>query len=298
MAETKKIAVVVVTYNRLELLKECIIALKNQTRKSDEIVIVNNDSTDGTKEWLNKQKDLSVIHQANLGGAGGFHAGIKTAYKKGYDWIWCMDDDCLPELNSLEKLIKNNSEDCVVLNSLVVTKTQREKLNFGLEGYKLNEYYDFVKQVENRECISGANFFNGTLLSKCVISKVGFPNPFFFIYGDEYEYYLRIKNSNIQIKTITSSLVMHPEQKHKYIGKGKWFYRYNYFTSLRAKYYSRNRVLLFIKYNEIKFKRLVKIFLLDIYGLLFIQRKFGLILVYLGGVFNGIIMNIFSAKYD
>jgi len=54
-----KIAAVVVTYNRLELLKQCIDSIKNQTRKPDEIIVVNNSSTDGTLEWLNPNKDLT-----------------------------------------------------------------------------------------------------------------------------------------------------------------------------------------------------------------------------------------------
>ncbi|MBI1933772.1 MAG: glycosyltransferase [Ignavibacteriales bacterium] len=81
----EKICAVVVTYNRLKLLQECIEALKNQTIKLDEIIVVNNNSKDGTTEWLDKQKDLTNIHQENLGGAGGFQNGMKEAYIKGFD---------------------------------------------------------------------------------------------------------------------------------------------------------------------------------------------------------------------
>ena len=104
MVEAKpkyKIAAVVVTYNRLALLQECITSLRNQTRKLDEIIVVNNSSTDGSFEWLNLQNDLAVITQENSGSAGGQHTGIKTAYEHGHDWIWCMDDDCIASKNAL-----------------------------------------------------------------------------------------------------------------------------------------------------------------------------------------------------
>ncbi|MCB9247374.1 MAG: glycosyltransferase [Ignavibacteriales bacterium] len=117
-----KIAAVVVTYNRLGLLKECIDSLRGQTRKLDEIIVVNNDSKDGTKEWLEEQKDVTKIHQENLGGAGGFHNGMKAAYEKGYDWIWLMDDDCLPKLNALEYLFTTEYNFDMVLNSTVLSK--------------------------------------------------------------------------------------------------------------------------------------------------------------------------------
>ena len=82
-----KIAAIVVTFNRLTLLQECIQALRDQTRRPDEIIVVDNSSTDGTREWLNAQLDLTVVRQGNLGSSGGQQTGIKTAYQKGYDWF-------------------------------------------------------------------------------------------------------------------------------------------------------------------------------------------------------------------
>lgn len=47
-----KATVVIVTYNRLELLKECLQCVENQTVKFDNIVVVDNKCTDGTSEYL------------------------------------------------------------------------------------------------------------------------------------------------------------------------------------------------------------------------------------------------------
>ena len=99
-----KIIAVVVTFNRRELLKRNIECLRRNKPVSS-ILVVNNGSTDGTKEWLDEQQDLSVIHQANVGGSGGFYTGIEHAYQSGADWIWCMDDDVFPRENCLEKLL-------------------------------------------------------------------------------------------------------------------------------------------------------------------------------------------------
>ena len=73
------IIAVVVTYNRMELLKRNIRCLQ-QNKPISSIVIVNNGSTDGTTEWLAAQEGLTVINQTNVGGAGGFYTGIQYAY--------------------------------------------------------------------------------------------------------------------------------------------------------------------------------------------------------------------------
>ena len=102
----KTIAALVVTHNRLDMLKHCVASLLGQSSKINEVFVVNNGSTDGTGEWLDQQNNLRVFHQENIGSAGGFYTGIKLAYEAGYDWIWIMDDDAIPRLNCLELLLK------------------------------------------------------------------------------------------------------------------------------------------------------------------------------------------------
>lgn len=66
------VVAVVVTYNRLELLKRNLSCLRRQTVPLTTLVVVDNGSTDGTGVWLDEQEDVKTIHQTNVGGAGGF----------------------------------------------------------------------------------------------------------------------------------------------------------------------------------------------------------------------------------
>src|SRR5690554_1438069 len=106
-----KVCAVVVTYNRIELLKECIEALLNQSVTLNKLIVIDNNSSDGTKEYLgeiaNTNKELFeiILLPINLGGAGGFYEGIKAACEYKPDWIWIMDDDTEPEKNCLLKLM-------------------------------------------------------------------------------------------------------------------------------------------------------------------------------------------------
>ena len=104
MGNMKAIATIVVTYNRLTLLKEVIETLRAQTCKEQQIIIVNNGSTDDTPKWIDQQEDIIAIHQENVGGAGGFFTGIKYASEHGYKYCWIMDDDVICKPNALQEL--------------------------------------------------------------------------------------------------------------------------------------------------------------------------------------------------
>lgn len=79
----EKVIAVIVTYNRIKLLKECLNAVLSQTYKVHKIVLIDNASTDGTADLFIKggEYDKDVIDyrrmETNLGGAGGFYEGIK-----------------------------------------------------------------------------------------------------------------------------------------------------------------------------------------------------------------------------
>ena len=103
----KSVAAVVVTYNRIEMLKQCIDHLKRQSYKLQRIYVIDNASTDGTYEEFCKKEDIAYYRLAeNEGGSGGFYCGIKKAYEDGYDYIWGMDDDAFPSYDALCKIME------------------------------------------------------------------------------------------------------------------------------------------------------------------------------------------------
>ncbi|WP_075967491.1 glycosyltransferase family 2 protein [Parabacteroides massiliensis] len=175
----------IVTYNRLDLLKKTIACLQHQSHPIDKLFIVNNGSTDGTAEWLSAQPDLQVIHQQNIGGAGGFSTGVQHAYMEGADWIWMMDDDVFPAPDCLETLLKYSNR------SLCLHPARYYSDDVYVPwGYQ----YDIRKDKETK--ISPENFgkeifsvnvgcFEGMLIHRSIIDKIGFPDKRFFITSDD-----------------------------------------------------------------------------------------------------------------
>lgn len=206
------IACIVVTFNRSELLKRCIESLRIQTYREFDIYVVNNGSTDNTKSWLDKQEDINAIHQENVGGAGGFYIGMKTAYDMGYDWIWMMDDDGVADTNQIFELYHRSLDnDIVFANALVCNINNYEELSFGLSD---NGSVIYSTKVAQKSLLWNAiNPFNGTFINKVVIEKIGFIKKEMFIWGDETEYTLRAMSNGFVPRTITSAIQYHPKIK-------------------------------------------------------------------------------------
>jgi GT2 family glycosyltransferase len=196
----KTVCAVVVTYNRVELLQESIEAHRNQTRTPDKILVVNNGSTDGTKAWLDEQKDLWVIHQENLGGAGGFHRGVREAHLAGYDWIWLMDDDCICEPDALRMLLE--AKDVLgfepgFLCSRVLNDDSRT-VNAPDLDMRVNEIggYDYDIYLDHGLLKVRRASFVSVMVPRTIVSQCGLPIPEMFIWGDDGEYTSRITLSH------------------------------------------------------------------------------------------------------
>lgn len=204
-----EVTAVLVTYNKLGLLKECLEAIRQQTRKVNSIIVIDNHSTDGTSEFLEKQNDLIHIRTSkNIGGAGGFKKGISEYIKRTQDeFCWIMDDDTIPDPSCLEELIESASN----LNN-----------NFGFLGSYIywtdgkaclmnipnidNDWYERLS--ENLIKIKQASFVSLFVHRKSV-EQVGLPIGEFFIWGDDSEYTERLS------KLKPSYLVLKSKALHK-----------------------------------------------------------------------------------
>ncbi len=245
----KRVLCVVVTYNRLSELKECLFALRNQTFRDYDVVVINNGSTDGTNEFLDKQKDIIVINQSNLGGAGGFYAGMKYGYDNGYDWILLMDDDGLPAPTQIEELLKY-SEESWYLNALVLFKDDHTRFAFPPDDPKLT-----LSIVKTKETVDFVRPFNGTMFSRKLIDKIGLIKKEMFIWGDEKEYTARAEKNGIRPITVTSAVHYHPLEKgvHKYMLP---FLKFKFFEILvkpkhLSHYYYRNLGYIDATYRDV-----------------------------------------------
>ena len=211
----KKIAAVVVTYNRKELLKENIVSLLNQTYKDFDIMIIDNASTDGTYDYIKDLVDTnsSIIYENtgdNLGGAGGFNVGIKKACLKGYERVWIMDDDTIPNNDALEELLNADRELNGKFGFLASTVLWQDETWSKMNLLRTNEWHAFddYKIIEKGIVRINRASFVSIMINAEAVFDVGLPIKEFFIWSDDQEYTDRI-SKKYPCYYVSKSRVLH-----------------------------------------------------------------------------------------
>ncbi len=200
------IGVVVVTYNRLEKLKKALESYEKQSKRPDYIVVVNNSSTDGTKEyveeWQKKQDDIlryTVMLNENIGGSGGFYEGLKAAKELEAKWIFVADDDAYADVDAIELLEKyidiveekKTAAICgsVWINGEIDVWHRRILMKKGITYEKKVPIEEYKKDIFEMDIFS----YVGTALSKEALLQVGLPQRDYFIAYDDSEHSLRMR---------------------------------------------------------------------------------------------------------
>ncbi|GAA3944344.1 glycosyltransferase family 2 protein [Pseudoclavibacter caeni] len=223
-----KVAAVVVTYNRLEKLKKVLAALERQTRRPDALVLLDNASTDGTREFLDAYQGpfdrIDVTHlSVNTGGAGGFSAGMNRGYALGADFVWVMDDDGYPEPEALERLEAGYQAAVQVSGPNVPFACSMVKFIDGTICEMNNPVptWDWGRALAlgvNVVTVERCSFVS-VLIPRWVLEMYGLPYKEYFIWFDDAEYTTRISRTCPGVQVL-DSVVIHDMGRNKGVNFG------------------------------------------------------------------------------
>lgn len=265
---SERVCAVVVTYNRKELLRECLEALLGQTRKVDHILVVDNASTDGTEEMLKAEfPQVEILRlPENQGCTRGFYEGMKRAYEMGFDWLWLMDDDGKPAKDCLEHLLARAGQAAVLVPVQVDSLGRR----YGAGYWRVRH---IPAELRGDEGVVKVELFTfvGPLLHRTVCRAVGYPPKDFFIGFDDWEYSMRIRRAGFSAIAVKEAIIY-----HEYGGKtiivrrfGRTVVRYPQQPAWRHYYDSRNNLLMLRNLNvKDRFLSLVWFFMRQLYSTL------------------------------
>lgn len=220
------VAAVVVSYNRIDLLRRCLAALQGQDRRPDEIILVDNGSTDGSVAMVEREFPQVSVYETgrNLGGAGGFAWGIERALAAGHDAAWLMDDDAEPLAGSLGPLVEAMDSAQVrpgFVTSLVVNP-QGQPNSGHLPDLSSNVSHQLQASAVGGVAVNSASFV-GVLIDLKAAAKMPLPYADFFIWFDDAEYTRRLSRGAYGV-VVPASRISHPEKQNQADMGGRLFY--------------------------------------------------------------------------
>ena len=205
------ICAIVVTFNRFEKLQRTVARLLDEPL--DHILIIENGSTDGTREWLRGVSDarLTVLEQSeNGGGARGFEIGLREAqHRMNPDWYLVMDDDARPLPGAITAFRATLPRQAGAVLAAVyypdgtICEMNRPWRNpfwhlstftatfLRLGGRRAFHISDSAYQGEMPEAVDGGSFV-GQFIPREAVERCGYPDGRMFIYGDDVHYTLRL----------------------------------------------------------------------------------------------------------
>jgi GT2 family glycosyltransferase len=262
-----KIGALVLTYNRKQVLSRCLTAIMAQTEPVDEVIVLDNGSTDGTCEFLQQSELLNNFPIAlyrvsdNLGPSRGLAILFRLFKERGCDWLWCLDDDTIAGPDTLKELKTayaanfSRPEEVGFLKSMVVSPDGRPN---SLPEADLRTTPGYSPSWADR--LAGGlvkvrwSTFNSILFPRSTLVQVGNLRPQFNFFGEDIDFTLRVTDvlpgylvgrSNAthlcaESGRFSSLLEKTPER----ISAGAYFYRNNLY--FRYNYYSPGRTILYV----------------------------------------------------
>lgn len=191
--ENPKVSVIIPTYNRADLLPRAIESVLNQTFKDFELIVVDDGSTDNTKELVSdfqkKDNRIQYIWQENSGApAKPKNTGIKNS-KGDYIAILDSDDEWLPE--KLEKQLKLFEKDknlgivgCNCYDVYATQMNKKKERKIKVSRNKENQFSEILGRCFIRSSSS-------IVIPKFVFDSVGLYDERFKI-ADDWDLYLRV----------------------------------------------------------------------------------------------------------
>ncbi|TNY36784.1 glycosyltransferase [Thermomonospora catenispora] len=204
-----RVVAVVVTHDRRELLAESLTAIIEQTRPPDLIIVVDNASTDGTRQMVRErfpQVELLALG-ANTGGAGGFAAGMALALERDAERIWLMDDDTVPKPGALEALLAAADGAALVASRVIWTDGRPHPMNTPRPKPGATPAERAAAHRVGCIPIRSASFVS-VLVDAAAVRECGLPIADYFLWNDDFEFTTRLLRGRIGL-LCPASVVVH-----------------------------------------------------------------------------------------
>lgn len=219
MKTTKpRVVAVVVAWNRQDLMVQTLDGLASQTRAPEAVVVIDNASTDNSRAIAQDHQvvDEVLTMPENLGGAGGFAAGIARAVNHwNADLVWIMDDDTVPTQTALAGLLEARrrypGQPALLASKAIWTDGREHPMNRPRPRPLLDPKLARRAEEIGTVPIRTASFVS-IMIDRRAIEEDGLPKADYFLWNDDFEYTARLLRHRVGLY-VPDSVVVHKTKK-------------------------------------------------------------------------------------
>jgi len=268
-----KIGIVIVTFNNAEMLYSVIKALLVQTRRHDEIIIIDNGSMDNTHDMVKEFQDIRYVHLGeNTGSAGGFHEGIRLAIENN-DFVMTLDDDIVLESNTLE-----------IMEKYLVKLSGENRLGAIRCWFVGQNTINDVRRIKDFA-------WRGTFINREAVIDIGLPKKEYFLYAEDVEYSYRLSKKGWDMFIVPEYFMVDKRKKEKLnmtvFGRDRSLYK----DKFRYYYAIRNQIDMYLRYkmwSNLLESLIYGAKIIVLLGLTQRVKSFGFIKAIIDGVWDGL----------
>lgn len=242
------IGVVICNFNKKDYVLECVQSVLESKVDNFDIYVVDNASTDGSVEALEKTygDQITVLaNEENLGGSGGFNTGLRVVRDKGYEYFMCLDDDALVDENAIFELFEYMEANpdvgmagCRVYHRQMPDYIQQCGLYIDFDHYTAQtigadqlEDGTLPDVIECDTVATCAVMVRGSVIRE---TNVGIMPEDNFIYWDDMEWGHRIHLAGYRVVTLAAAKALHQmgantKRPNTFINYYMWRNRTNFF---------------------------------------------------------------------
>lgn len=212
--------IILVNYNGYKDTLECVKSLRKVTYENYKVVIVDNASKDASVKILKKElMDCCVLEsKENLGFAGGNNLGIKYALDSGADYVLLLNNDTLVEENFLTSMMVSFKEDkkIGVVGCKIMYHPESNIIWYGggyIDWFKFLGMHYGIREIDKGQYDKEkkVDFVTGCcmLIKKEVLEKVGLLPEDYFMYLEDLDFCVKVKNYGYKIWYSPKAVIYH-----------------------------------------------------------------------------------------
>jgi len=287
------IAVIIPTWNLLDDLIDCIESIKRSTYPNLIIIVVDNNSTDGTSDYLktNYPEILIIQNSTNLGFAVAVNQGITKAIELKSKSLFILNNDTIifpNTISNLHKILKSDTSIGIISPKVMFFDSPDIIYSIGDKVYPIIPIpfrIGFKKRNKKKYTkLFYLDYVTGCamLIPTSTINKVGYFTEKYFMYYEDAEYCFRARKMDLKIVCDGNTEILHKVAYSSRKIKEQ-------IISLRSK----NRILFFHSYNHghFGFLSIPLIVIIDIVKIIkfyFIEHDKLKTQAYLNGIITGL----------